>query len=312
MTFVCSQLHHNDPVTKPQQHWVRSDTYELEVWPDHGAKVASLRALDRQWLVPGQRWTSRPNSTSRFVDVAVSGWDEMIPTIDSCVVNGCEMADHGDAWRYPWIGGDDADTDGTASSLEAPNQLSLRFTSHRGDYELARTISCDEQRVRLDYALTARSPISVLWAAHPLFMAHRDSRIVVPAEVDEVLDISVPEAPMTVRWSAATSAVDSVPQHAYRKYVVPQLQRLSWAAIVHDDDSWLRLRWPSDLVPHLGLYLEQQAFSPMACIAIEPMTGWYDSLAQAIENGTALAAGTTASQWWLEIDVGVGSSALYE
>lgn len=266
---------------------VRSAVFEVTVWPDQGGKIASLRAQNREWLIAGRRWSRVPASSTRFIDVEVSGWDEMLPTIDPCDYRGHHLADHGEAWSAPW------QTDSAGPSFKSPSS----------GCELRRTIKASTDHIRVDYTLTAEAQTDVLWAAHPLFVAPPGTRVVLPTMVTSVLDIT--GQPTVVEWANEIGGIDSVPAGEYRKYVIPQEQPVGWAAIVHPGGIWLRFRWPVTEVPYLALYLDQQAYAPAPCIAIEPMMGWYDSLARAVENGTARSVDSQHSaHWWIEVDSG--------
>lgn len=269
--------------------------FEIDVWPSHGGKIASLRAAGREWLVPGRHWTRVPGPTTPFVDVEVSGWDEMFPTIDACLHAGLQVPDHGEAWRAEWLSEGDA----------------LTFVSTVSGCVLRRTIATDVRRVRIDYQLTGTAPTEFLWAAHPLFHAPPGTRIELPDDVRSVLDVTT-GSPVVVPWTASAASIDSVSGATYRKCVLEAHQRVGWAAIVHPDGTWLRLKWPPLEVPYLALYLEREAFTKLPCIALEPMTGWFDSLAKAAANGTASSVDADHPvSWWIEADVGVGEAALH-
>lgn len=275
-----------DPSAPGVVQTFESAAYAVEVWPDQGGTIARLHAGGADWLVPPVRWESTPHPAASFVDVPVGGWDEMLPTIDACVVDGVARRDHGDVWCIGW--------ERAGDGLEA--------VSASSGCRLSRTITVDERGIRLDYALSAERATSVLWAAHPLFAAPAGTRVMLPAGVDRALDVANGEL---VDWPVDGVPIDDVPDGAWRKYVLAPQQRVDRAAIVRPDGVWLRLRWAGSVIEHLAVYLDGVAFVPERCIAIEPMAGWYDSLTRAIESGTALrvAAGESI-RWWIEVDAG--------
>ncbi|MFN8447666.1 MAG: hypothetical protein U0521_03485 [Anaerolineae bacterium] len=79
-------------------------------------------------------------------------------------------------------------------------------------YTLSRTIhSVDERTLRLSYEVvnTGSEPLSVLWTAHPQFAADDATRIVLPAEVTQVVSVQpTPELPVMEQrceWAITTT-----------------------------------------------------------------------------------------------------------
>ena len=91
-----------------------TDDLELAVVPDRGARMISLRhrRADREWLLAAaDKPVAPPAYGDPFIAADVAGWDEMMPTIDPCVVtrkggDGGEtliyLPDHGELWATPW------------------------------------------------------------------------------------------------------------------------------------------------------------------------------------------------------------------
>ena len=80
--------------------------------------------------------------------------------------------------------------------------------------------------------------------------------------------------------------VRPVQQNACRKFYVPPEQALGTAGLVHEGlGSELRLNWsPADL-PYLGLWVDEGVYNTSPVAALEPCTGFYDSLDRAVRNG---------------------------
>ena len=73
---------------------------------------------------------------------------------------------------------------------------------------------------------------------------------------------------------------------------------------------WLRLDWNSAEVPYLGIWVDEGALNHTTVTALEPTTGFYDSLAVAWEKKevTLLGPGATCT-WTLTVRVGTGEQA---
>ena len=75
---------------------LRSPSWELEVRPERGGRITSLR-LDGEELLDQGIGVDEPG-TAGFVESGAWGWDEMVPTVDATET----LPDHGEAWRLPW------------------------------------------------------------------------------------------------------------------------------------------------------------------------------------------------------------------
>ena len=71
--------------------------------------------------------------------------------------------------------------------------------------------------------------------------------------------------------------------------------------------AWLRLQWDAQLVPYLGLWVDEGALNPESVAALEPMTGFYDSLSLAYDRKLiAMIEPGDTHEWTLNVRVGTG------
>jgi galactose mutarotase-like enzyme len=249
----------------------------------------SLQAGDVEWLLPPA--AEEPGGEA-FVAAGLSGWDECLPTIDPCVVDGVALPDHGSVWSRPWhpVGdgwlGVDVDTP----------PLTFR-----------RRLTATSDGLRLDYRLRSRADrrTPVLWATHPQLLAPQGTEVTVDPSRPAVVEVQ-PRREVQVDWSEV-AAMASVAAGAFRKvYLLPD-ERADSATVQRADGSWLRLAWDPALVPHLGVWFDAGAFARQPVVALEPGVGWYDALDRAAANGTALQLAPGAETgWWLEVTSGSG------
>ena len=118
-----------------EKQTLRSDSLRVEVLPELGAKISSVRVLpDEQELLqqPLKAYAARTR-TMAFEDGDASGIDECIPTVSGCAIpiehGEFALPDHGDFWRIPFA----CRREGEELALEAEGfSLPLRFEKRIG------------------------------------------------------------------------------------------------------------------------------------------------------------------------------------
>jgi len=128
---------------------MRSERWELDVRPERGGRITSLR-LDGEELLDQGIGVDQPTAKG-FVEGGAWGWDEMVPNVEETDI----LPDHGEAWRLHW------------------DVVRSGVTRCRGQivpWELERSIEVGEV-VRVDYVYRniGSEPHPAFWCAHPLF-----------------------------------------------------------------------------------------------------------------------------------------------
>jgi len=271
---------------------LESEAIQVIIVPYLGAKIVSLydKLQDREWLVPPIRTVKQTTYGAVFVDQDMCGWDEMLPTIDACVWEGMHLPDHGEVWSVPW----------RLVSLE--DGLTLSVDGRSFPYHFVRSASLRAPNLlELRYSLTntGLKELPYLWAAHPQFAADEHTRILLPADVTQVVN-AIDDHPVLGKigekcaWPKAAlgngqvlqlDRVGPVEKHTCRKiYLLPQ-QPIGWAALVDENlNCQLRLEWPSDFAPYLGVWIDEGMHNTAPVAALEPSNGYYDSLEGAVHN----------------------------
>ena len=286
---------------------LRGEQLDVVVLPRRGAKIASLRyrPTGREWLAqPAGELRDPPGYGSAFTGTEMFGWDEMLPTIDGSSYpdgeyRGAPLPDHGEVWTLPW---ETRPAGGTLVCSTAGRVLPYRVT---------RTMRVQDARLSLEYELsvTGTAPLWLLWAAHPQFVVEgTGTRIVLPAEVRQLLNIWPSIAPGPVRWPTPDiESTNGMRQGTGRKlYALPDA-RIGTAGLIDADGSWLRLTWDPALLPYLGIWLDKGAYARHPVIALEPATGFYDDLARAVSNQRVPQVHPEQPlRWSLEVSLGRG------
>src|SRR3989442_13041710 len=82
---------------------LRGGPWEMEVRPERGGRITSLRLAGEELLDQGIGVDD--HSAEGFVAGGAWGWDEMVPNVEAASYpgpgpfEGVELPDHGEAWR---------------------------------------------------------------------------------------------------------------------------------------------------------------------------------------------------------------------
>ena len=216
---------------------LRSTSWELEVRPERGGRVTSLR-LDAEELLEQGIGIDDPGADG-FVAGGAFGWDEMVPTLDATDT----LPDHGEAWRLPW---EVVRQDATTVLTRARGQVV--------SWELERQIDVGERvTVTYIYRNVGAEPHRGYWCAHPLFKFERGMEIGVPGG----------------------SGLSQLAEGASEKLFLPKGSidrvRLGWRS-----GAAIELLWDVEAAPHVGVWVCNGDLGGYRQIAIEPATGGGD------------------------------------
>lgn len=248
--------------------------------PGRGAKITSLRdACGMEWLAqPASDETYRAGTA--FTDAEMAGWDECAPTIVACRVDGWELPDHGDLWDAAFVVMPDGSTVALGGSLP---------------YRFRRRILPTDDGLRFEYEAEALDQsVPFLWAAHPQFTAPPGTRVELGdvTHVVDVLDPATPELP----WEPTLASIDAIDAGGCRKLYVHPEQAVYAASLIRGD-RMLTLSWSPEC-PYLGVWFDGAAYSREPVIALEPATGYFDSLDTAARLGRATVLTPGAPLRW--------------
>jgi hypothetical protein len=239
--------------------------WEMEIQPEHGGRIISLRLAGDELLDQGIG-VDDP-SAAGFVAAGARGWDEMVPCVDASVYpgpgayEGVELPDHGEAWRLPWT----VIADGT---LECVGRVL--------PWRLRRRVELGERAVRLTYAYRndGAEPLLAYWCAHPLFRYESDMKVEVGSPVPR------PESGTSKKVFLRKGLADNA--------------RLAWKS-----GSAVLIAWDKQVTPYVGVWVCNGDLGGYRHIAIEPATGGGDRPHLAVPP--PLLAPGKELEWWLEI-----------
>jgi galactose mutarotase-like enzyme len=278
---------------------LENDKLRVITVPSLGGKLVSVfdKHAGREWLaLPTKPLIAPVPYAASFLEFSLSGWDEMLPTIIACQyplpgsLHGKHLPDHGEVWTLPW-----------EVVCSSEYELILAMTGIALPYRFTRRLSpFGSAGFCLDYNLAnlTPEPLAYLWAAHPLFNCDASTRIILPSEVKQVINVQESEiwgsAGGIFAWPQAAALDGSLWQldipglpnlHDSRKFYLSPEQHVSWAMLAHDRSSrYLRMEWDVDRVPYLGIWVDEGCYTKQTTLALEPSTAYYDSLEEAFDN----------------------------
>jgi len=295
----------------------------LKVIPELGARLVSLvdKVTDREWLVQPEQ--SRPARKlpygEDFNSTTQGGWDEMFPTLlpETYPVAGkyadISLPDHGELWTANW----ELDAGADHGIVTAADGIAIPYRIIRKIDFLA----LDEVLFSYELRNTGPQTLHYIWAAHPQFHAPAGTKIVLPPQVDQVVKTLPLE--WGPEWGAegtinpwphktlddgtqlAADTVRSVSAETGRKVYIQPQKPISWAGlVVHESDSSIWLAWDRNDVPYCGIWIDEGFLNSVPSVAIEPTTGYYDSLTKSWQNQrlSSIRPGDTKS-WNLTVQL---------
>ncbi len=236
-------------------------SWELEVRPERGGRITSLRLAGEELLEQGIG-VDDPQAVG-FVEGGAWGWDEMVPTVDATE----SLPDHGEAWRAPWAVG-------AATSSSVVMSCAGRLVP----WELSRRLELFEDRVRVSYVYTNRGhqPLHAYWCAHPLF------------RFESGMEIGVPGGVALAQLADGTSTKVFLPPGSIDRV------RLSWRS-----GAAIEFAWDASVTPYVGVWVCNGDLGGYQQVAVEPATGGGDR-PDSSEPAPLLGAGERL-EWWVEV-----------
>ena len=289
---------------------LRNDFLSIEVVPELGAKIASLRnlATGREWM-----WRPRPDAKlfrnkqkDGFDASTLIGADECLPTITPCQFHGRDLSDHGEVWSTPWV------VDEAALSAQ---QIQTIIRLPISPFELRRSISLQENEILFDYRLTSLSskPERFLWAFHPLMPLEHGDSVELPSHITSVKIGSVKgvAASASNRWSWPEPApglrLDQMDfgtgAFAYAKLFAEFAEGAEGFAGIRKGQERLLFRFDTAQISAAGLWFSRGAWNGHTHMAIEPTNASTDSLCEVAASSRSIVQPFQKVRWQFRISM---------
>jgi galactose mutarotase-like enzyme len=265
---------------------LESPVIRLAVWPDLGGRMTSLvdRRSGREWLWKNPYLAPRPPAygESYTEKLDCGGWDEILPSVSPCrLSDGSSVPDHGDIVHLP------------ASVVSAtPDRLVLSTDLRSRPLRFTRELLLHGSQLKIRYTLESLTDHAVpyLWAAHPLFALEPGM------EITGMQGIHFHTAAEIGKPTEFFGSIPDFHSPDFQPYACKRFSpagSLDCIGLRHPEGSSIELSWDRGEVPHLGLWLNLGAWSgcvspPYFNLGIEPTTSPHDSLADAVQDGSAM------------------------
>ncbi|MCX6221531.1 MAG: hypothetical protein NTZ69_11145 [Bacteroidia bacterium] len=267
---------------------LENDRIRAEFIPDPGGKMVSLinKKTAYEFLVQrkGELYRDQPFDGS-YVDGECSGFDDMFPTIDVCNYEnepwkGVKMADHGEVWSLPW------------EYKMNDDSLHMSVKGKHFPYGLEKNVHfINDYTIRLDYTLTNDSPFDFefLWAGHFMLNIEEGTRVIVPDDCKQSITVltnsnrnfgDVHNWPYLKDKNGNGYRADisrSKEAKGFEKYYFNNKLTDGWCELQYPDNkNKLKVSFPVDTVPYLGILMNENGWDNLYNIFIEPCTICYD------------------------------------
>ncbi len=303
---------------------LENDCWQATFLPDYGSKLASLyhKKEEQEFLFqpPQGEKLTLPEYGADFAACDASGFDEVFPTIDASFYprgkwRGKELPDHGELWSVAWQESMDKNQD-------PKGQLTFRGRSRQLPCWLEKKVTLKDNELKFYYTLhnEGEEELEFIWAAHPLFQARPDLKIILPEEVDEVINVedsnphfgswgTFHNYPLTRSQKTGEiidlSQVPPPERNTCRKFYVPRQSNQGYCALHYQQKGlFLQISYPPEKLPYLAVWETLGGFRGDYNIAIEPCTGAFDDLYLAHKTGrVATVAAQSSYNWWLSFSL---------
>ncbi len=259
-----------------------------EFLPDPGGKLASFinKETGYEYLVQRENKVyGDQNFGGVYVNGECSGFDDMFPTIDACNYEeepwkDIKMADHGEVWSLPW------------EYIINNDSLQMSVKGVRFPYELEKNAYfISENSLRLQYTLSNTSyfDFEFLWAAHLMINIEERTKVMVPNDCKQTITIltngkgkfgDINNWPHFKDSNGNIYRADiSRPKEVggFEKFYFNNKLKDGWCELKYPDNkNRLKVSFPENTVPYLGILINEKGWDNLYNIIIEPCTICFD------------------------------------
>lgn len=262
---------------------LKNDKLSVTVLPDLGGKIASLYSRETEFEAAAQ-WNGSyrlPSFGDAFSAFDSSGIDDAFPNIDSEEYEEFFYPDHGAVWSSQMAAREEA------GRLVLETYLTAFGCVYQKEFSLM------DSTLRVHYRITSKNPkreLPYIWTLHDLIRYEKGMCLVLPEEIREVLITcgSRQGSTITVEHSAfdIDKALKQSEDGMVKFYSLTPVRSGRCGYLFPSYHTGLMLSYDPEILPYLGLWITAGGYRGDYNCALEPSTGFYDSVSTAEKTNT--------------------------
>lgn len=253
---------------------LENDVLSVKILKNFGAKIASIYSKEKNFeflFQPTKGEYEVPVLRDAFEKYDTSGADDMLPTIDECFYPNSyiKLPDHGDVWAQKW------------NYEVEDNKLIAWIRSDSLKLILKRTMYLEDNALVLEYSLKNNTLQKhyYLWAFHGLmnFDDNTEMYFDFSGEIENVIDAT--------EYGFDFKKLSEYPDKSQNKfYFKNEVENGSCGLVYKNQGLKLQYDFDTNINKYVGVWITKGGFKNEYNVAIEPASGYYDSLERAFKN----------------------------
>ena len=284
--------------------------------PSQGAKLASLiyKPTGKEFILQSayeEYPLSKYGQSYLLGDCA--GVDEMFPNIDQCYYDeypweGIPLPDHGEVWAIPW------------QYTIAEDQISFFVHGVRLPYILSKKVKLNGCSMKSFYELENLSDFQMhfVWASHMMLTSEKNCKFRFPDGLGKGYTTMSDSQTIGVYGDTFAFPIIQKPDGSeydirihrgpkgddYQKFYFADKLKEGWSEISYPDGHQLRIDFPPEKVPYMGVIQAEGGNFNINCMFLEPCTGAFDrpDIAR-LHNMNSVLGEREVRKWHLYIGV---------
>jgi hypothetical protein len=284
---------------------IENDWLRMEVWPTIGGKVASVidkrDKFELMFNYPTEIPTS-PQYDESFDEGWHGGWNECFPSIAPSNYVGhpydrIPVPDHGELWALPTV------------AVPTKDGITTVWHGLRFGYRLVRKLYLDRSAIVAEYTLVNLAPFDFrfVWAQNALFSMNVPTKLELsgPQAMRYGHDAQGVEHPQDFDWPTFGDLDLSHPEQLPAKrgwkvftrepirepIVIRYPTRNRSVSIAYSSEEGLDAYW--------GIWINTGGWGSNRHFSVEPTTGRFDQIDQAVQDKSAGSVGPMGKREWV-------------
>ena len=237
---------------------------KIDVLKDFGGKITSLyfKPTQEELLFQPTNGYHMPFLGEDFSLYDTSGIDDCFPTVDPCVMGRLSIPDHGSLWSIPWVLSKDRDV------------LHLSVQDPITGILVEKKLYLEKNHLKMSYQLTniTKDPTAFLWVFHGLFQMQPKAQLILPMDRSLMMQVHGKKGNFNLEYEEEYPAGESFKW--YFSEPVPANGTIGY----RNPRTTVLFHYDRKIIPYLGLWVTTGGFKGEVNWALEPSTGFYDSL----------------------------------